>query len=82
MISQRPSFFDNTEFGFISDIAVTTEERRNGAGRMMLDQIIGWFKSKQINRVETSVTAMNNIGNAFWDKQGFRDYERVLYLDL
>jgi ribosomal protein S18 acetylase RimI-like enzyme len=69
-------------YGDIPDIMVTAEYRRRGIGERMLKMILKWFESKNIDRIELNIAAQNSISTSFWEKQGFKDYEHRLYLDL
>ena len=70
------------KWGYIDEIAVMASHRQKGAGQKMLAEILTWFKSKGVNRVELEVTARNAIGYAFWRKHGFRDYVHKLYKEM
>jgi len=47
----------------------------------MLNMIFGWFTSRDIDRIELSVSARNQTGYSFWRKHGFKDFVHRLYLD-
>ena len=68
-------------WGYIDQVAVTANYRREGVGQKMLVEILAWLKSKGVNRVELEVTAQNAIGYSFWRKHGFQDYVHCLYLE-
>jgi ribosomal protein S18 acetylase RimI-like enzyme len=67
------------EFGHVHDVAVTASYRRRGIGEKMLGEIMKWFRSKNINRVELSVVAKNQVAYSFWRKHGFTDYIHTFY---
>ena len=68
-------------YGAIDDMAVKSEYRRQGIGEQLLAKIFEWFGSRNIDRIEVSVAAKNQIGYSFWKKHGFQDYTHRLYLD-
>jgi ribosomal protein S18 acetylase RimI-like enzyme len=37
----------------------------------MLVEIMNWFRTKKIRRVELNTAAQNLTANSFWRKQGF-----------
>ena len=63
--------FHREKYGYIDDAAVTASHRRRGIGRIMLVEIMNWFRSKKIRRVELNTAAQNLTANSFWRKQGF-----------
>jgi GNAT superfamily N-acetyltransferase len=63
--------------GVVDHLFVTQDCRRRGIGGQMYSEIIGWFKSAGINRVEVQVIAKNKAACAFWKKQGYGDFEYV-----
>jgi ribosomal protein S18 acetylase RimI-like enzyme len=67
--------------GVINDMAVISDYRRKGIGEEMLSRIRQWFDSRNIDRIELSVAARNQIGYSFWKKHGFQDYMHRLYLE-
>jgi len=79
--SRYPPVFTRETYGFIASMAVQSNYRRKGIGERMLGKIYEWFKSLNIDKIELTVTAQNQIGYSFWKKHGFRDYTHLLYLD-
>jgi len=80
-ISKYPPIFQREIRGVIDDMAVTSDYRRKGVGEEMLARIRQWFQSRNIDRIELSVAARNQIGYSFWKKHGFQDYMHRLYLE-
>ena len=78
-INNRLPIFRNRVYGFITDIAVRERHQRKGIGEQMLNKIIAWCNLKGIDRIETSVVVNKTQSHSFWEKQGFLEYERVLY---
>jgi len=48
----------------------------------MFDEILKWFRSKNIDRIELEITTKNNVADSFWKKHGFTDYMRTLYRQI
>lgn len=69
------------KWGYIDQMAVTERYRRRGIGEKMLGEIMAWFKSKGVDRVELELTARNFVSYNFWHKHGFKDYTHRLYLE-
>jgi ribosomal protein S18 acetylase RimI-like enzyme len=79
-INQRPPLFDKVDYGYIYDLAVKSEYRRKGIGEKMVDEILGWFKSRWIDRIELMVLSKNHAAFSFWNKQGFEVFLNRMYL--
>jgi ribosomal protein S18 acetylase RimI-like enzyme len=79
-ISSHPPVLETEEFGLITDMAVKSGYRKKGIGSALLMETLDWFASKEVGRIELHVAAANPIGNSFWTKHGFKDYEHILYL--
>lgn len=70
------------KFGAIDTVAVTSSYRRRGVGEAILREILDWFHSRNIDRVELEVLARNPVSNSFWKKQGFMDYRYRLVRNI
>jgi len=81
LINRYAPIWKREFYGAIDSIAVKSEYRRKGIGEQMLAKIFGWFESRNIDRIEISVAAKNQVGYTFWKKHGFQDYTHRLYLD-
>jgi len=75
-----PIWMERETYGFIDTMAVISDYRRKGIGEQMLARILQWFESRDIDRIELSVSARNEVGYSFWEKHGFREFLRELYL--
>ena len=81
-IRNYPPVFIKQTHGTIEDLAVSSEHRRKGIGELMLNEMLDWFRSLGIDRVELRVASMNTVGYSFWRKHGFTDYMHIMYRDL
>ncbi len=81
-IKEPPRGLKREEYGYIHDMAVTASYRRKGIGEKMFDEILKWFRSKNIDRVELEITTRNQVAHSFWKKHGFTDYMRTLYRQI
>jgi ribosomal protein S18 acetylase RimI-like enzyme len=68
--------------GYVDEVAVTADYRRHGIGEKMYAEILKWFHSKDIDRVELEVTAKNQVSYSFWKKHGFTDYKHTLFRQI
>jgi len=80
---RKPSpVYERGEYGILDTMAVTASYRRGGIGEKMVTEIMKWFKSKGINRVELETAAQNLVANSFWQKNGFTIYRHRLYREI
>ena len=73
-LAKYPPVFAGNNYGFISDLMVSKDFRRNGLGKKLFKENITWFKLKNIKRVELSVSVRNPSATKFWKKMGFEPY--------
>lgn len=67
------------KYGCIHDLFITATHRRKGIGGRMVAEIMKWFHSNDIHRVELDVLTQNQIASSFWRRQGFSDFKYTLY---
>lgn len=65
--------------GFIHHTAVRVEARRQGIGKRLVDAALDALEQEGIHKVALVVFKRNELGNAFWEKQGFRVREDLNY---
>ena len=80
-IRKNPPVYERQTLGLIFEMAVMSDYRRQGIGEKMLRRILDWFATHNIDRIELSVIARNQVGYSFWKKHGFKDYRHRLYLE-
>jgi len=68
---ERPLAFLERRYGKIIDLAVTSEYRRRGVGRALVEQACEWFRGQGVDGIELSVAASHDVGRAFWRSLGF-----------
>jgi GNAT superfamily N-acetyltransferase len=82
MLDKYPPVFQRETCGFIAAMAITATCRRKGVGQKMVVEILAWFRSKGVERVELTTTAQNAVASSFWQKQGFKIYMHRLYREI
>ena len=70
------------KYGYVDTMAVTASYRCSGIGEKMFAEIVKWFQSSGIKRVEIQTASQNVVGNSFWQKQGFTIFQHNLYKNL
>ena len=81
-IKGRSAAFGRDKWGYIHDMAITSKYRRIGVGEKILIEIIKWFHSKNVERIELQAASQNLIANTFWQKHGFTIYMHTLYKEI
>lgn len=57
--------------GWIEDCYVQTQFQRQGIGSALVREGIAWLGTKEVTRIELTVSSTNGNGRIFWEKQGF-----------
>ncbi len=82
LINEKSNLDDREKYGCIHDLFITVLYRRKGIGAKMLGEILKWFHSRDIHRIELDVLTQNRAASSFWKKHGFKDFKRTLYHHL
>lgn len=67
--------------GFINHVAVAQNRWRNGIGASLLNAALAALEREGIKKVALVVLKKNEIGNAFWERQGFTTRPDLVYRD-
>lgn len=65
--------------GFIHHTAVSEAVRKQGIGTALLNAAIEALKKQGINKVSLVAFCTNNLGNSFWESQGFIERTDLVY---
>ena len=68
--------------GYIYHLAVDSEQRFQGIGRQLVDKALESLELEGIKKVALVVFKHNKIGNAFWEKLGFKNREDLVYRNI
>jgi ribosomal protein S18 acetylase RimI-like enzyme len=66
----------------LDNIAVKREYQNNHIGSLLLNKVVEWAKSKQVNRIELKVYFFNKGAIEFYSGKGFKDLNKTMYLNL
>ena len=69
-------------YGLISDIYVSADWRRQGAGRALIEEALHWFTERKVGSIQLYVAVANPEALAFWQSVGMRPYMHVLQSDV
>lgn len=81
-ITKRSNLVKRKRYGIIHDMFITSQYRRAGIGRLLYNEIITWFTSNDIDRIELDVMTRNQMAASFWEKLGFADLNRTLFRQI
>jgi ribosomal protein S18 acetylase RimI-like enzyme len=70
-VATRPPIFKELRQGAIYDMCVAESWRRRGVGRRLCQSVLAWFRERELNTSEVSVSAVNPVSQAFWRAMGF-----------
>lgn len=73
-VKKTPPFYKYSRRGEIGPTFVIKEYRKKNIGRELAKEMLGWFKSKDINWVQLTTHAENINSINFWKKLGFKEY--------
>ena len=68
--------------GYIYHLSVNENYRNNGIGSELVKNCLESFKLEKISKVALLVFKYNEVGNLFWEKQGFILREDINYRNV
>lgn len=78
----RPKIYKVTEVGFISDIYVLPEYRRQGVAKLLFKPILRWLKSKKLKYVNLFAVTENEVALKVWKKFKFKEFLKEKYRQI
>ena len=81
-IRVQDAFFETRRYGYVSDLMVIPEMRRQGIGRALWDRVALWFKSVGLAVVRLHVATRSPEARAFWRRVGASDFLAEAWIDL
>ena len=73
-VAEHPFMPEWTRAGYITQFLVSRNYRQHGVGKILMDTINDWFRSRGIQKVLLNVDIENEAGVRFWESQGFEPY--------
>lgn len=77
-----PPVFTPRKIGFINEVAVAEEFRRQGIGTRLVEEALAWFRERGATSLELSVYAKNQVAKEFWHKLGFTEIRAGLAREI
>jgi len=81
-IDRAPPILEETERAEITDLGVRPALRRQGVGRLLVEEAQAWVRDRGVARIEIQVATGNPEGQAFWRAIGYADLMDVLHKRL
>ena len=78
VIREYPPVWTIRKFGFIEEIAVTSEFRRRGIARQLFSVAEKWLLAQGVNRIKVNIDVANEASQGFFRDQGFLDCTETL----
>jgi len=79
--SQSP-VFRNGQKGLISEVGILGGTDRIPLARQMVNDLLAWFESKGMHRVEVNADIRNSQSINLWHEMGFEDHSIQLAKDI
>lgn len=70
IVDAMADFFQHEACGFVADIFVAPEARREGVGKLLMAHMVAWFRANGMDYYEWHVAAQNAAGLEFWRELG------------
>ena len=74
--------FIHGQIGYVQHLFVTEAYRRRGIGERLYNEIIKWFRSRDIKMIHLDALVKNKVADSFWRKHGYMDFQKTLYLEI
>jgi len=81
-IRENEHIFKEPYFGYIGMVSVTNEHRGKGYGRDIIQALIAWFKTKNIQEVKLQVFTDNDGAVKAYKKLGFQDFLTFMRIEI
>ena len=82
LILENPEIFELRNYGFIGELSVSKDHRRQGIGNLLWDRARNWFRRRGMTVVQLNVSPKNESGLRFWESLGFRDFLEIKWCDV
>jgi ribosomal protein S18 acetylase RimI-like enzyme len=70
------------KFACIVDFFVKKQYRRNGIGKLLLEEVKHWAQSRNLKYMELMVLENNDIGRIFYEREHFATVTRIMRLEV
>jgi GNAT superfamily N-acetyltransferase len=81
-IDEAQPIYQKRRHALISDVFVEPDHRRKGLGTKLCEAAFAFFHGHGIEHVRANALGANDLGRAFWEKQGFAGFQVKLWKPL
>lgn len=81
-INRNLPMFQPERYGYLSDLTVASGWRRQGIGRMLLEEISRWLGQRGVDSIQLQYYNFNAGGASFWRAMNFKPFYTRMWLDL
>jgi ribosomal protein S18 acetylase RimI-like enzyme len=81
-IHVRRPLYPVGKYGFISDISVEGDWRRQGIGKALVKEMMDWFGRKGVTTIELFAADRSPVSRSFWASMGFTDFLHLMRLEI
>ena len=81
-LRELPPVFGAQAFGYVTDIVVAGEARRQGIARALFKGLREWMRDRGAEHLQMQVMVRNDASQAFWRAMGCTRYSDILWYDL
>lgn len=74
--------FEFHAYGYVTDVVVDSDARRQGIGKALFNTLEEWFRNKGATHLKLQVLASNPASQEFWRATGCSDYSDIMWYDL
>lgn len=71
-LARNPPIYSVSTVGFISELAVRSEDRRRGVGSALIGAARGWFDTRAVTEFQLATAVWNERAQKFWHQLGGR----------
>lgn len=82
LVDRSLDWFTHKEIGWISDVYVKKEYRRNGVARSLIEQSLAEFKHLGYDDVRLNVFSFNEKAIRLYEKLGFKDVSKFMRIEI
>lgn len=82
LVDRSQDWFTHKEIGWISDVYVKNEFRRNGVAKSLIEQSLAEFKYLGYDDVRLNVFSFNEKAIHLYEKLGFKDVSKFMRIEI
>ncbi len=79
-IKENDACYNEKKYGYIGLMYVMPDQRGKNIGGLVMQQLVNWFKERNISEVRLKVYAKNSIAIQSYEKFGFEHYIQEMKL--